>query len=522
MSTIPFENSPTIGPISCGQANVEAVPSSVIGEPLYGAAQVQALDRAAITRYHIPGAVLMERAGASAYREMLARWPSAQDVHVVCGPGNNGGDGFVVARLAALDGLNVSVHTVGALDRLSAEAKAMYAQMRTAGVTPLEVLPGFTQQAFEGAQVIVDALFGIGLTRTVSGLFRHAVDAINASPAPVIALDIPSGLHADTGARLGAAVEATLVVTYIGRKLGLLTGDGPQCCAEVVFDDLALPRALFEEVHELAQRIDQRVLTGLSPRGRGSHKGSHGHVLVVGGDVGYSGAVRLASEAALRSGSGLVSVATRASHAPYVNIGRPELMVRGVESVDAFESVYERASVVAIGPGLGTEEWGQMMLAQVLALTCPLIIDADALNLLARRPSSRDDWVLTPHPGEAGRLLGISTAQVQLDRFAAAQEIVTRYGGVCVLKGAGSIIAHAHGPPAVCTAGNPGLASAGTGDVLTGVIASFRAQGWSAYDAACLGVCAHAWAGDLAAIKGERGMLASDVIAQLRSVVNIA
>ncbi len=264
---------------------------------------------------------------------------------------------------------------------------------------------------------------------------------------------------------------------------------------------------------------DDMLRAWLPPRARASHKGDYGHVLVVGGDHGMAGAVRLAGEAAARTGSGLVSIATRAAHAAVIAAACPELLCHGVECARDLRVLLQRASVVAIGPGLGQSAWAHDMLAAVLQMRLPRVVDADALNLLAQEPMQCDHWVLTPHPGEAARLLDMTTKQVQADRLQAAQALQQRYGGVCVLKGAGTLVCTSESV-AICEAGNPGMASAGMGDVLTGVIAGLLAQGLSLVDAACAGVYIHAKAGDRAAQEGERGLLASDVMPHLRKLVN--
>jgi NAD(P)H-hydrate epimerase len=484
---------------------------------LYRAEQVRALDRAAIQDHGIPGAALMERAGAAAYRLLRRRWPAARDVTVLCGVGNNAGDGYVVARLARGDGLAVRVLQLGDPAKLQGDALAMAEAWRAAGgaLEPYRGLP-------ERTDVIVDALLGTGLERDVEGQWAQAVDAANAHPAPVLAVDIPTGLHADTGRVLGTAVRAAATISFIGLKQGLFTGAGPDRCGEVHFDALQVPAVIYSREILSARRLDWgKQGEVLGPRRRGAHKGDHGHALVVGGAPGFSGAVRLAGEGALRAGAGLVTVATHPSHAALLNVGRPELMVRGVEGPADLTPLLERATLVAIGPGLDRQEWGRGLLGAVLERDLPLVADADALSLLAGASARRDDWVLTPHPGEAARLLGCSVAEVQADRFAAARRLQERFGGVVVLKGAGTLVQGAsHRPPGVCSGGNPGMATGGTGDVLTGVIAALLAQGLGLEDAAACGVCLHAAAGDAAARAGERGMLAADLIEAIRPVLN--
>jgi NAD(P)H-hydrate epimerase len=365
---------------------------------------------------------------------------------------------------------------------------------------------------------IVDALLGTGLERPVTGEWADAIAQCNASRAPVLALDIPSGLHADTGRVLGSAVRADATISFIGLKQGLFTGQGPDHCGLIRFNALDVPAAIYATEVLAARRIDWASERGLLPtRLPSAHKGDFGHVLVVGGAPGMSGAPRLAGEAALRAGAGLVTVATHPDHAGWLNLARPELMVRAAADAEALRDAARRADVIAVGPGLGQGDWGRALFAGALSLGRPLVVDADALNLLAADPVRRDDWVLTPHPGEAARLLGCTAADIEADRFAAVAALQRRYGGIVVLKGAGSLIlGPGHRPVGVCSDGNPGMASGGTGDALTGIIASLQGQGLEAEQAAAMGVCLHAAAGDHAAREGLRGMLASDLIGALR------
>lgn len=485
---------------------------------LYRAAQVRELDRIAIQDFGIPGIELMERAGAAALARLRELWPDARDVTVLAGLGNNGGDGFVVARLARAAGLQARVLQLGDAATVRGDAATNLQRYVEEGgdLQPFQRLPRRTD-------VIVDALLGTGLDRPVEGGLARAIEAANDHAAPVLALDIPSGLGADTGAVLGSAIRARATVTFIALKQGLFTGEGPDRCGRVMFEGLDVPAGVYGWQLLSARRIDWlRFAEVVVPRRRTAHKGSFGHVLVVGGDVGYSGAARLAGEAAARAGAGLVSVATHPAHAAVLNLGRPELMCRGVEDPRDLAPLVERATVVAVGPGLGRGPWGRALLEAALQVPRPLVLDADALNLLTERPLRRDDWVLTPHPAEAARLLGVTTAEVQADRYAAAAALQARYGGVVVLKGPGTVVqGSGTRPPAVCTDGNPGMASGGMGDVLTGVIAGLVAQRYVPEDAAEMGVCVHGAAGDRAAEDGgERGMLASDLYGPLRWLLN--
>ena len=488
---------------------------------LYRACDVRELDRRAIGAGGIPGIDLMERAGLESFRVLRERWPAARRVTVVAGPGNNGGDGFVVARLAADEGLSVLVSLIGDAAQIAGDARIAYRRMIDAAPDPFPI-----RAIAEDTDVIVDALFGTGLTRDVSGAAAEAVRAMNESSAPVLALDVPSGIHCDTGRALGDAVHAAVTVSFIGLKQGLFTGAGRECGGEIVYRDLGVPEHVFSPVDASARRMAYEHCPGLiGPRRGDAHKGRFGHVLVVGGDHGFAGAARLAGEAAGRSGAGLVSVATRPGHVAALVASRPEMMVHGVESPDALDPLIERASVIAVGPGLGRGGWGASLLTRVVATDRVLVIDADAINLLAQGsavwPSAAARAVVyTPHPGEAGRVLGTPVGALESDRFSAARALAEAHPGTWLLKGAGTIVAEPGATPRVCEGGNPGMASGGMGDVLTGVVAALLAQGCRAIDAASAGACVHAAAGDAAARDGERGMLASDVVAALRPLVD--
>ena len=320
----------------------------------------------------------------------------------------------------------------------------------------------------------------------------------------------------------GLAVQADCTITFIGLKQGLLTGEAADYCGHIVFDDLKLAPAVYERIEPAATRMAfTQQLSLLTPRKRSSHKGDFGHVLIVGGNFGMSGAVRLAGEAALRSGAGLVSIATRQDHAAMISSSRPELMCHGIETGEVLKDLSARASVIAIGPGLGQDEWAQELLAMAVARNLPLIVDADALNLLAQIEMQRQRWILTPHPGEAARLLGQTAAAVNADRFAALDQLVEKYSATVVLKGAGTLVQSPNALPAICGGGNPALASGGMGDVLTGIIAGLIAQGLEMVDACQLAVCLHRRAADLATRGiGERGLLATDLMSPIRRLMN--
>jgi hydroxyethylthiazole kinase-like uncharacterized protein yjeF len=484
---------------------------------IYSVATVREIDRTAIEDEGIPGYSLMTRAGAAAVRAARERFPDATRWQVVCGAGNNAGDGYVVARLAAQDGIVVSVLALVDPESLTGDAATAYGDFAAEGGV---VMP-WEGALDDEASLIVDALLGSGLEREVSGEFAKAVSAMNTHSARVMALDIPTGVHGDTGQVMGTAVAADLTVTFVGLKAGLFAGEGSELTGAIVFDGLEVPEHCRPHAEALSRRISSRVLRRcLKRRPRGAHKGDFGHVLIIGGGEGMPGAVRLAGEAALRTGAGLVSVATHPSHAAVIVGSRPELMSHGIADADSLAPLLERATAIAFGPGLGRSEWAQQLYAVVSELDMPCVWDADALNLLAATPAKSERRIITPHPGEAARLLDGKTSAVQDDRPAALKSLQDKYGGVIVLKGANTLVTSKKQVPWLCTSGNPGMASPGMGDVLTGIIAALLAQGLGKEASAVVGVEAHARAGDLAARSGERGTIASDLIAELRRVVN--
>ncbi len=498
---------------------------SSMSDALYSVAAVRGIDRTAIDERGIPGYELMTRAGAAAVGYARRRFPGAVHWVVVCGGGNNAGDGYVVARLAAEAGLSVTTIALTDPASLKGDAAKAYADFTSAGLRAA-AWQGHLPDAGapETGQLVIDALLGSGLQRDVEGNFRAAVEAINQSDAPVLALDIATGLDGDSGQIHGVAVRADATLTFVGRKVGLYLGSGPDLSGDIAFADLDIPADCHADTEPEMRLIPASALRGCLPRRRrDAHKGSFGHVVIVGGCPGMPGAVRLAGEAALRTGAGLVSVATHPQHAAQIVAGRPELMVHSVDGVDGDDNLsllLERASVIAVGPGLGQSNWSRAMLAAVLDAGKPLVADADALNLIANTDFSRPDSVITPHPGEAARLLDESTAEVQGDRVASVRALAERYGATAVLKGAGSLISAGSAAPWLCVRGNPGMAAPGMGDALTGIVAALMAQGFSAELAAICGVEIHARAGDLAAASGQRGLIASDLIAELRVLVN--
>lgn len=455
---------------------------------------------------------LMRRAGQAAWRTLLAHWPEAQRILVLCGPGNNGGDGYVLARHAIEAGRAVAVVRCGHDAPGSTQARRARDEYVAAG-------GGFAalDDVLPSADVVVDALFGIGLSRAPADDARALIEAVDASGCDVLSLDVPSGVDADSGHVPGVAMRARRTLQFIAQHAGLHTGRALDHAGELALATLDVPDVAWDGAVPAAGLLQPDALRDLLPvRRRDSHKGDSGHACCIGGDAGMGGAILLCAEAALRAGAGLVSVGTRESHVPALLSRRPECIAAGIDSASQAAALFERADVVAIGPGLGRDAWGQELLEAACESGKPLVVDADALWLLAESPRDLHDAVLTPHPGEAARLVGTTSAGVQRDRFDAAYRLAARYGCAVVLKGAGTVVAAPGRMPQVIGAGNPGMAVGGMGDVLTGIVAALRAQGLDAFDAARCGALLHAHAGDIAAQDGERGLLPCDVIACLR------
>ena len=486
--------------------------------PIYSVAGIRAIEARAL-----PGAVppLMERAGAAAARLALQLTDGPAAVLIACGPGNNGGDGFVLARHLRRAGLAVRVAFAGDPAHLPADAAAAHAAWLAEGGTTSPTLPPAPRG---GWSLVVDALFGIGLQRPLAGLYADWIATLNGEPCPRLALDIPSGLDADSGRRLGPCFDATHTLSFIALKPGLLTLDGPDQCGEVHIDTLALePEAI--------ARPDGREITPalfaahLQPRRRNSHKGSYGDAALIGGAPGMVGAAVLAGRAAASLGAGRVLVGLLDPAALPVDILRPELMFRPARELLADPGL----SAIGIGPGLGQSDAARALLATALTHPTPLALDADALNLVATDAGLRQTLagralpaVLTPHPAEAARLLACTTAEVQADRIAAATDIAARLSAWVVLKGCGSIVAAPDGRWWINTTGHPAMGSAGMGDVLTGLLTALLARGWPAGDALLAAVHLHGLAGEhlCAAEAIDSGLLADELAPAARRCFN--
>lgn len=463
------------------------------------------------------GWALMQQAGAAAWEHVQRHWPQARSLLVLCGPGNNGGDGLVLATLARQAGHQVQVLAVPGMPPGSALARKALAGFEQGG-GGLDIFAG----AFPQADLVIDGLLGLGLSRPVDGLLGDLIGTINASGLPVLALDVPSGVDAATGAVPGAAIHADRTLMFLLPHAGLHTGPALDHVGVRDLAPLALPAGIQPPPSGVARCVGRADLAWLlSPRRANAHKGDNGHVLVVGGNHGTGGAVALCGEAALRSGAGLVTAATRAAHVPALLARTPELMSRALDdAVPDLRPALSAGKVLAIGPGLGQDDWARALFAQAMAFDGLRIVDADALNLLAADPHPLPNAILTPHPGEAARLLGCATPDIQRDRFAALAALVDRYRCVVVLKGAGSLVGAPAAQPWLIGAGNPGMAVGGMGDLLTGVIAALVAQGHDALQAARIGTLLHAAAGDHAAGHHRRGMIPTDLLPHLRVLAN--
>ena len=503
-------------------------------ESLYTADQVRQLDYVAIHQQGIPGFELMTRAARTVLSTIVRYWPEAGTLLVLCGAGNNGGDGYMVAKLAKEQGLRVSVLAVKNPVELKGDALTAWQACADAGVV---IRPYDSEQSL-CADVVVDAMLGTGLCGEVRGDYQDAIKRLNHLDSPVCAVDIPSGLCADTGVPLGVAVKAKVTVSFIGLKRGLMTGLGPEYCGKLVFNDLGVPEPVYQAVPSDCRRISPKQFCGwLSPRSRAAHKGDFGHVLLIGGNHGMPGAIMMAAESALHCGAGRVTVVTRKRHLAALAVRCPEVMGVSVKRRSGLGSLAEGKSVMVIGPGLGRDDWGLKLLKDALAVECPLVLDADALNLLSDHPQllkgRKSPIIFTPHPGELARLSGLDIPTIQNNRFAALpdshRQLTALTGELAaqrqpeialLLKGAGTLIFDGQNT-ALCSDGNPGMAVAGMGDVLSGVIGALLAQGLAPFRAAQMAVWLHASAADeVVAGQGETGLRATELIPVIRQRLN--
>jgi ADP-dependent NAD(P)H-hydrate dehydratase / NAD(P)H-hydrate epimerase len=488
-------------------------------DKLYRVDSVVQLEQITINQFGVPAYELMKRAGQTVFEILRARYSQHKNILVLCGAGNNAGDGYVVARIASQSGLSVSVISLIDPETLKNEALQAYRDWSAVGENEVADI-----SLLEKADIVIDALLGTGLKREVSADWLNWIEAVNNTDKPVVSVDIPSGLMADTGAIAGTAIEADLTVCFIGLKQGLFTAQGKDVCGEIIFDDLAVPDVVYSVVEADARLVNSIDHSLLPVRKASSHKGKFGHVLIAGGNKGMPGAVILAAKAALRTGAGLVTIITVADNLTAICSAVPEAMVKICDSgtlTEVFsDSSLNSVSHVAVGMGLGQDDWSLAVLHHSVAMNKAMLIDADALNLIAQHKIDiQSSLVITPHPGEAARLLSgdtqLSSADIQQDRFTAVKKlhklVSNREPCVVILKGSGTIIFDGH-VLKVCSSGNAAMAAPGMGDVLSGITIALLAQGISTSNAAELAVCLHASAADHLTDGRTRGLLATDII----------
>ena len=497
------------------------LPDSQLQDNLYSADTVRKIDQLAITELNNNALKLMNRAGMAAFDELVESFGQPGLITVFCGSGNNAGDGYILAARASQKRIPVQVVELSQTHKFSDETLRARRYAVDSNVSMIDFDPDLEIQ--EG--VIVDCLLGIGYKGQLRQPYDKAIKLINAAELPVLAMDIPSGLNADTGAVEDNAVSADVTVTFVAAKAGLFTGKGPALCGEVIYHSLDISEQLFEQYQSSAKLMDLHELLELMPEFVGDeYKNKRGHCMVIGGDHGFGGAASMAAEASLRAGSGLTSVATQPQHVSNILARCPEIMACGVVSGQQLEPLLDKPSVLVVGPGLGRSAWSEQLLQKAVATGLPMVLDADALNIVADGrvvKTTGHTWVLTPHAGEAARLLNTTVAEIEANRYSAVQKIQEKYNAVVLLKGPGTLIASANQITKVCPYGNPGMATAGMGDLLSGIIGGLIAQGLSLQDAAELGCCLHSAAADkLVDDAGYRGIAASDLLPYLQKLLN--
>ncbi len=484
---------------------------------LYQCKQIRKIEQLAIEKFQLTEEDMMDRAGKGAFQLLQSLYPHVNKIAVYCGGGNNGGDGYVLAYYAIKQGFDVAIYREKPIEDLPTAAARAAVKAKAAHIP----FHDFSTPLAEDCELIVDALLGIGLEGEVRGNTLSAIAAIHQSNLPVLALDLPSGLNADTGQVYNSWVTASHTVTFIARKTGMYTLDGLDCCGLIHCVDLGLNEAIDAVLPDAVKLTEQETLTPFPPRKRNSHKGDYGRLLVIGGGPGMPGAAAMTGMAALRMGAGAVKLATWPEHQNAYLALCPELMVEAIDKADSLEPLLDWATALAIGPGLGLSEWAASLLAKAVVRQIPMVVDASALRLLASMKIRSDHWILTPHPGEAQDLLQSSAKDIQASRFEAVQQLQQKYGGVVILKGAGSLIQSPDSIPYVCSSGNPGMATAGMGDILTGMIAGLLAQGFPAFESSLTAVWMHGRAADKQAREtGQYGMMASDLLAWLPLLMN--
>ena len=496
---------------------------------LYTASETRKIDNLAIKEKGISGYSLMQMAAEFTLDVILREFSPVEELIIFCSKGKNSGDGFLLGSFAKEFGLEVTIVMSNTSNVIKGVSRKAFEEMKDAKVKIIST-KSVEKLKVSNKTVIVDALIGTGLKGNLRKNIKESILALNklGVKLPVLSLDIPSGVNPDTGDADDIAVYADITATFVAQKRGCFTSVGKKFSGEIIYSDLEIPKNLFSKITSTSYVVDyEDSISKVVYREQDAHKGHFGNVLIVGGDRGLGGAGLLSSRAAVYSGAGLTSLVTRPEHVSASLVSCPEVMVKGVDSGQDIEEHLVKPDVIAIGPGLGQSAWSEQMIQRVFweaeKRDVSVIMDADALNLLTKLKLSSNlpkRLILTPHPGEAARLLNTSVAVIESNRFSAAAKIQKKFNATVVLKGSGTVICHKSGGTqkwGICDSGNPGMATGGMGDVLTGIIAGLLAQGLTLKEAAEAGVDLHAKAADQASLEfGEAGLTSSDVINELK------
>jgi NAD(P)H-hydrate epimerase len=507
---------------------------------LVTADEMQKMDKETIESFGIPGRTLMESAGRGAYTMLIQTFPNifTQKVGIIAGRGNNGGDAFVIARYLMGKGIQTNIFILCSKDKITGDAKAnldllvkLIKNNKTCSITEIVDQNNFNKNRSKilHHDIFIDGILGTGLNSDVRGFFKDVIESLNNSKSPVFSIDIPSGLNADTGKPWGISINATATATFAHPKAGHILFPGDKHTGELEVVDIGIPDFITKKFNPKLNLLEEKDIKLLfSPRDSESHKGNFGHVFILAGSPGKTGAAALTANAAMRCGTGLVTLGIPQSLNLSVEPQVTEAMTyplpdngQGLLIESAFEKIIEVAKdkdAIAIGPGIGTDKSTKNLIKKLIKkLDIPIIMDADCLNLISENPKilkkAKADVILTPHPGEMARLSSATTKEIQENRLESARNFSNEFGLTLVLKGANTIISLADQKTYICPVGNPGMASGGMGDVLTGMIAGFKAQGFSSENAAIAGVYIHGLCGDnLFESIGAFGFLASDMV----------
>ena len=499
---------------------------------LYTASETRKIDNLAIKEKGVSGYSLMQMAAEFTLDVILREFSPVEELIIFCSKGKNSGDGFLLGSFAKEFGLEVTIVMSNTSNVIKGVSRKAFEEMKDAKVKIIST-KSVEKLKVSNKAVIVDALIGTGLKGNLRKNIKESILALNklGVKLPVLSLDIPSGVHPDTGDTDDIAVYADITATFVAQKRGCFTSVGKKFSGEIIYSDLEIPKNLFSKITSTSYVVDyEDSISKVVYREQDAHKGHFGNVVIVGGDRGLGGAGLLSSRAAVYSGAGLTSLVTRPEHVSASLVSCPEVMVKGVDSGQDLEEHLVKPDVIAIGPGLGQSAWSEQMIQRVFweaeKRDVSVIMDADALNLLTKLKLSSNlpkRLILTPHPGEAARLLNTSVAVIESNRFSAAAKIQKKFNATVVLKGSGTVICHKSGGTqkwGICDSGNPGMATGGMGDVLTGIIAGLLAQGLTLKEAAEAGVDLHAKAADQASLEfGEAGLTPSDVINELKYIL---